>query len=266
MTLEPYRVPPGVAARLADWTTDENGGLSKEAGQDQTAALLPVLAEWQERLYAESKQALLIVLQARDAGGKDGTVKHVFGALNPNGVRVTSFKVPTPEEQAHDFLWRVHAQVPGRGMVGIFNRSHYEDVLVPMVEGDLDHGAIARRLDHIRAFENLLGDHGVRVLKLYLHVSAEEQKARLQARLDDPSKHWKFNPADLQARAAWDSYTRAFDTILSTSTEAAPWYVIPADRKWFRNLLVTQLVLATLQEMNPSFPALPFDPNGVTIE
>ncbi|WP_221091501.1 polyphosphate kinase 2 family protein [Deinococcus aquaedulcis] len=265
MKLEPYRVAPRTAPCLADWATDEHGGLKKEEGQAQTATLLPQIADLQERLYAENKQALLIVLQARDAGGKDGTVKHVFGALNPNGVRVSNFKAPTPEEQAHDFLWRVHAQAPRHGIVGIFNRSHYEDVLVPAVQGHLDEKAIQRRLEHIRAFEALLADHGTRILKFYLHISPEQQRSRLQERLNDPTKHWKFNPSDLEARAQWDDYTRVYETILATSTEAAPWYVIPADRKWFRNLLISHVVLSTLQDMNPAFPTPNFDPKSITI-
>ncbi|WP_189062782.1 PPK2 family polyphosphate kinase, partial [Deinococcus arenae] len=224
MNPDQYRVKSGKSVRLKDWATDDDGGLSKDEGKDLTAELLDGLAEWQERLFAESRQSLLIVLQARDAGGKDGTVKHVLGALNPNGVRISNFKVPTDEERAHDFLWRVHAQTPRAGMVGVFNRSHYEDVLVTRVEGIIDNKTAKARLKHIENFEALLTDSGTQILKFYLHVSPDEQRQRLQDRLTDPTKHWKFNPGDLEARAKWDAYTEAYEAALTTSTAAAPWY------------------------------------------
>lgn len=265
MNTERYQVAPEHPVRLADWDPQDHGGLKKEGAQDRLETVLAELAGLQERLYAEGQQALLIVLQARDAGGKDGTVKKVIGALNPAGVQVVSFKAPTAEEQAHDFLWRIHAHVPRKGLIGVFNRSQYEDVLVPSVRGTLDHAAISRRLGHIRAFEALLTDSGVRVVKFYLHVSAEEQRERLQARLDDPTKHWKFDPSDLQARAAWDRYTQAYEAALSTSTPQAPWFVIPADRKWFRNLLISEVLAQTLREMNPQYPPLAFDPKTIVV-
>ncbi|BBN93345.1 polyphosphate kinase 2 family protein [Deinococcus grandis] len=266
MNPDQYRVKPGKSVRLKDWHTDDDGGLSKDEGKELTDELLEGLAEWQERLFAESKQSLLIVLQARDAGGKDGTVKHVLGALNPNGVRISNFKVPTDEERAHDFLWRVHAQAPRAGQVGVFNRSHYEDVLVTRVDGLIDNKTAKARLKHIENFEALLTDSGTRILKFYLHVSPDEQRQRLQDRLTDPSKHWKFNPGDLEARAKWDAYTEAYEAALGTSTAAAPWYVIPADRKWYRNLLITRIVLNTLKEMNPQYPHVSFDPLEVEIK
>ncbi|WP_216325054.1 polyphosphate kinase 2 family protein [Deinococcus aestuarii] len=266
MNLDPYRVQPGQPTSLRQWATDDDGGYDKKDARALLPELQDQLAQLQERLYAESKQALLIVLQARDAGGKDGTVKHVIGAFNPNGVDITNFKVPTAAEQAHDFLWRVHAHAPRQGMVGVFNRSHYEDVLVTRVHGQIDEATATRRLGHIRAFEALLSDSGTRVLKFYLHISLEEQKARLQARLEDPDKHWKFNAGDLEERALWTDYTAAYEAALGTSTDAAPWYVIPADRKWFRNLLISQIIVETLTQMNPQPPHADFDPLSVQIE
>ncbi|EYB67553.1 hypothetical protein DEIPH_ctg036orf0001 [Deinococcus phoenicis] len=266
MNPDPYRVRPDRAVQLSDWNTDDHGGLSKQEGEALLPGLQTRLADLQERLYAEGQQALLIVLQARDAGGKDGTVKKVIGAFNPNGVQISNFKVPSEEERAHDFLWRVHARAPRLGMIGVFNRSQYEDILVTRVHGLIDKQLAERRLQHIRAFESLLTDSGTRIVKFYLHISREEQKERLQARLDDPSKHWKFNPGDLEERAHWDDYTAAYEDALTTSTAAAPWYVIPADRKWFRNLLVSQILVNTLEEMNPQYPVAPFDAATLKIE
>ncbi|WP_084047815.1 polyphosphate kinase 2 family protein [Deinococcus hopiensis] len=266
MNLDSYRVMPGQSVQLADWNTNDDGGLGKKEGVGRLADLGERLATLQERLYAENKQALLIVLQARDAGGKDGTVKTVIGAFNPNGVRISNFKVPTEEERAHDFLWRIHAQAPRTGMVGVFNRSHYEDVLVTRVHRLIDEETARRRLEHIHAFEALLSDAGTRIVKFYLHISPEEQKGRLQARLDNPAKHWKFNVGDLEERALWPEYTSAYEAALTTSTTQAPWFVIPADRKWFRNLLVSEILVKTLEEMNPQFPQTSFDAGTIHIE
>lgn len=265
MNLDMYRVPPGQSPTLSRWATDDDGGYTKKQARLRRPELRDQLAGWQDRLYAEGSQALLIVLQARDAGGKDGTVRKVIGAFNPSGVQIANFKVPTPEERAHDFLWRVHAHVPRHGMVGVFNRSHYEDVLVPRVHDLIDEATVQRRLDHIRAFEALLTDGGTHILKFYLHISPDEQRARLQARLDHPSKYWKFNPGDLQERARWDDYTVAYEAALRTSAQTAPWYVIPADRKWFRDLLIGQIVVDTLQRMNPQFPEVSFDPRTIHV-
>lgn len=261
-----YRVKVGKTVRLKNWKTDEKGGLDKKEGKAWAKVLADELAGWQERLYAENKQALLIVLQARDAGGKDGTVKHVIGAFNPNGVRIANFKVPSEEELAHDFLWRIHAQTPKTGMIAVFNRSHYEDVLVTRVHAMIEEDTVRRRLDHIRNFESLLTDCGTRVLKFYLHVSQDEQQERLQDRLDNPDKLWKFNTGDLEERALWDEYTKAYEDALTTSTAAAPWYVIPADHKWFRNLLISQVILDTLKDMNPQFPATDLNPDEIKIK
>ena len=254
---ERWLVRPGEHFAVADRApraTDGAPGYKKE-----TSAELPKLAGelagLQERLYAESSQALLVVLQAMDAGGKDSTIKHVFGGVNPQGVMVTSFKVPTPEELAHDFLWRIHAKTPRHGYIGIFNRSHYEDVLVARVHELVPEKVWRRRYGHINHFEELLHDAGARVVKLCLHISREEQAKRLQARLVDPTKRWKFDPSDLAERERWDDYAAAYeDAIRQTSTEHAPWYVVPADRKWFRNWAVSRIVLETLADMDPRYP------------
>ena len=193
-------------------------------------------------------------------------VKNVIAAFNPNGVSVSNFKVPTEEEKAHDFLWRVHARAPRHGLIGVFNRSHYEDVLVTRVYDMIDSKTAERRLAQIRNFEELLADSGTRIVKIYLHISPDEQKQRLQDRLDNPEKHWKFNPGDLKDRENWDKFTAAYEDALSTSTEVAPWYVVPADRKWYRDLVISQVLLDTLKDMNPQYPEITFDPSKITIK
>ena len=265
MKTDSYRVREGKKVKLGDWATDEDGGLEEGDARAVTKQIDKELFDLQERLYAERKQALLIVLQARDAGGKDGVVKKVVGEFNPNGLKIASFKQPTTEELAHDFLWRIHAQVPAKGMIGVFNRSHYEDVLVTRVYDMIDSRAAKARLKQIRHFEELLGATGTRVLKFYLHISKDEQKERLQARLDEPGKHWKFNPGDLKDREHWNEFTSAYQDALSTSTVDAPWYVIPADHKWFRDLLISQIILDTLRDMKPKYPAIDFDPAEIRI-
>jgi PPK2 family polyphosphate:nucleotide phosphotransferase len=212
MDVSSYRVPPGEAFDPAAWPTREGDDFAggKKAARKALAELAGRLGELQARLYAEGKQALLIVLQGMDTAGKDGTIRHVFRAVNPQGVRVTSFKKPTALELAHDYLWRVHRHAPGRGEIGIFNRSHYEDVLVVRVHDLVPPAVWSRRYDHINAFEQLLTDEGTRIVKFFLHISKEEQKERLQARLDNPKKHWKFNPADLAERRHWDDYVAAY--------------------------------------------------------
>jgi PPK2 family polyphosphate:nucleotide phosphotransferase len=213
------------------------------------------LATLQEALYAESKQSLLVVLQARDAGGKDGTIRRVFASVNPQGCSVHSFKQPTPEELAHDFLWRVHAAVPARGMIGIFNRSHYEDVLVVRVHKLAPREIWKKRFDQINEFERMLSQNGVTILKFFLHVSKEEQRQRLCDRLTDPSKNWKFEAGDLDERELWDDYTRAYqDVFRKCSTKWAPWFVVPADRKHVRDYLVLNTIVSALAAMNPRYP------------
>ena len=224
-----------------------------------TARLVEQVAELQRRLYAERRHAILIVLQGRDTSGKDGTIRHVFGGLNPQGITVTSFGVPTEEERSHDFLWRVHRAAPGRGSIGIFNRSHYEDVLVVRARALAPRREWEPRFDQINAFEQLLSQSGTTVLKFYLHISKNEQQKRLIARLDDPTKNWKFRIGDLEDRERWNAYTTAYrDALSRCSTRWAPWYVVPGDRKPARDYLVAQLLLERLRALRPKFP--PADP------
>ncbi len=220
----------------------------------------------QDRLFAESKQSLLLVLQATDAAGKDGTIRKVFGPVDPLGLRAHSFKKPTPEELAHDFLWRVHQKAPAKGEIAIFNRSHYEDVLVVRVHNLVGDAVIKARYDQINAFEKMLSFYGSRIVKVFLQVSKEEQRERLQERVDVPAKRWKFNPGDLKEREHWDAYQHAFEIALERcSTPWAPWYVIPADRNWYRNALVARLVRLTLEDMDPKYPKPDFDPEGIKV-
>jgi PPK2 family polyphosphate:nucleotide phosphotransferase len=207
-------------------------------------------------VWAEDKHKVLLVLQATDTGGKDGTIRHVFDGVNPQGVRVASFKKPTDNELAHDYLWRVHKHAPSTGEMVIFNRSHYEDVLVVRVHGWISEEKVQQRFHHIRELERLLSDEGTPIAKFYLHISKEEQKQRLQSRLDEPEKNWKFATSDLDERKLWDDYQKAFaDTLSQTSTDYAPWYVIPADRKWFRNLLISRIVVDNLEGLDMAYPS-----------
>jgi PPK2 family polyphosphate:nucleotide phosphotransferase len=252
---ELLRVDPGSTVNLDDWDPDETFGRSKDDAADDMAKDLDRLASLQERLYAESKRGLLIVLQGIDAAGKDGTVKHVMSGFNPAGVFVASFKVPNATEAAHDYLWRIHQQAPPKGGVAIFNRSHYEEVLVVRVHGFAPEEAWRRHYDQINAFERLLTDEGTLVVKIFLHISPEEQLQRFQDRIDDPTKRWKFKSGDLEERKLWDQYIAAFEEALSRcSTKSAPWYVVPANRKWFRNLAVAQIVADVLDDANPQYP------------
>jgi len=206
-------------------------------------------------MYAEHKQKLLIVLQGIDTSGKDGTIEHVFGDVNPQGTKVINFKVPTKKELDHDYLWRVHQHTPGKGEIVIFNRSHYEDVLVVRVHDIVPEDVWKKRYDQINDFERLLADEGTTIRKFFLHVSKQEQAKRFLARLDRPQKRWKFNPGDLEEREYWDDYIAAFEDVLSkTSTPWAPWYVVPADRKWYRNLVVASVVLDSLKSLDMQFP------------
>lgn len=239
---------------------------SREAAEQSLREDTAAIDLLQDRLFAEGRQSLLLVFQATDAAGKDGTVRKVFGPVDPLGLRTHSFKKPTPKERAHDFLWRVHEKVPAKGEIAIFNRSHYEDVLVVRVHGLADKKAIENRYDHINAFERLLHDNGTRIVKVFLHVSKEEQRERLQERVDMPHKRWKFNPGDLAEREHWADYQEAFEIALERcSTDWAPWYVIPADRNWYRNALVARLVRLHLEDMDPIYPEPDFDPSGITV-
>ena len=223
--------------------------------KEKTKALLERLTDLQARLYAESQRSLLVVLQGRDTCGKDGTIRRVFDAVNPQGYTVTSFKKPSEVELQHDFLWRIHKAVPAKGMIGIFNRSHYEDVLVVRVRNLVPRREWSKRYDQINAFERGLTENGVTVLKFFLHISKAEQKERLLARLEDPTKQWKFNAGDLGERALWNSYTSAYrDALRKCSTPWAPWYVVPADKKKVRDYLIAQVVVDTLKRMSPQYP------------
>jgi PPK2 family polyphosphate:nucleotide phosphotransferase len=229
---------------------------SRASATRETEVNRQSLAELQPVLWAQKQHSLLIVLQGMDAGGKDGTIRHVLGAMNPQGTVVTGFKVPTPEEAAHDFLWRVHPHTPGRGYIAIFNRSHYEDVLAPRVHGAISKSVCEQRFESIREFERLLAGNGTHVLKFFLYISPEEQLKRFAARLEDPQRNWKISESDYAERPNWDKYMTAFeDAISATSEKHAPWYVIPSDHKWFRNLAVSQIIVETMQELKLAYPA-----------
>ena len=261
MDLDRYRIARGASVSLADRPTDEDGGLDKDTARDRLQDNVGANRDLQERLYAEGEQSLLVVLQAMDAGGKDSTTEKVFGPLNPQGVRVSSFKAPTAEEKAHDFLWRVHKKAPRAGMIRVFNRSHYEDVLIVRVRGWAAPEVVERRYDHIRHFEAVLEDAGTKVVKVMLNISRDYQLERFRRRLRRPDKHWKFNPGDLEERKLWDDYMRAFEIALErTSTEASPWYVVPAETRWYRDLVVSQIVREALEGLAPQYPEPEFNP------
>ena len=248
---------PAGSLRWGDVDPDDHGEFENEAAAvAKTETHIRRIDALQERLYAEGKRSLLIILQALDTGGKDGTIRHVMRGINPQGCTVTSFKVPTPEERAHDFLWRIHKAVPARGMIGIFNRSHYEDVLVTCVHGDVRPAEAKARYREINRFEKELAQNGTIILKFYLAISKDEQRRRLQARVDDPAKRWKFSAADLAERRHWNAYMKAYaEACAATSTAHAPWYPIPANHKWYRNYLVAKVVAATLRKMDPQLPS-----------
>ena len=256
LTDSPYLVAPGKKFRLKDVDPDDAGKFKGKAdAAAATEAHLEQLDPLQELLYAEAKHAVLVVFQAMDGGGKDGAIEHVFSGLNPQGCAVTSFKAPSTIERAHDYLWRVHAAAPAKGMIGIFNRSHYESVLVERVMGLAPKDVWSRRYDHINAFERMLADEGVTILKFFLHISKDEQRKRMDSRLQDPAKHWKFNAADLEHRARWDDYMEAYqDALRECSTDPAPWYVVPSNRKWFRNWVISDVLVRTLKGLRMEYP------------
>jgi len=227
----------------------------KSEAKPETEILLTHLEDLQYRLYAESRRALLVILQGMDTSGKDGTIRHVMSGVSPQGCRVTAFKVPTPEERAHDFLWRIHRNVPPAGTIGIFNRSHYEDVLVTRVHGQLSDEEAERRFRRSNDCEKLLVKSGTTILKFYLGISKEEQKKRLEARLEDPQKRWKLSPSDIAERRFWPHYQKCYaEAIRATSTQHAPWRLVPANHKWYRNHLVAYTIVKTLKEMDPHYP------------
>lgn len=267
--MDKYRVKPGSKIKLSDYDPQDKSEFSggKKEAAPKLAELVKRLGELQEVLYAEHKHKVLIVLQALDTGGKDGTIRAVFEGVNPQGVHVASFKVPTPEELDHDYLWRIHAQAPGKGELVIFNRSHYEDVLVVRVHQLVPKAVWRKRYAQINNFEQLLAQEGTTILKFFLNISKDEQKERLQERLDDPRKRWKFNPGDLKERALWDDYMSAYqDAINETSTDWAPWYMIPANSNWYRNLAVTTIIVQALEDLKLQYPEPAEDLDKIVIE
>jgi PPK2 family polyphosphate:nucleotide phosphotransferase len=260
------RVEPGTKVRLADVDPAKTHGHEKGDSQDETRRGLERLSELQERLWAEHRHKVLIILQGIDAAGKGGTIEHVMGAFNPAGATVTSFKVPTDPERDHDYLWRVHQHTPGSGRIAVFDRSQYEEVLIARVHDLVPRSVWSKRYDHINAFERLLVEEGTTVLKLFLYIDRDEQRERFQARYDDPTKRWKFRLGDLEERKRWDDYIAAFEDVLNrTSTTFAPWYLIPANRKWFRNLAVAAIVADTLEDLAPAYPSDPTLPEGLVV-
>jgi len=265
---EQFRAEPGKKVDLSDH--DPGYRRDFDGRKDAKSALkknVERLRELQYLLYAEDRRALLIVLQAMDAGGKDGTIRRVMGPINPQGCRVTSFKAPSDEELAHDYLSRVHKAVPRRGRIGVFNRSHYEDVLVVRVRELVAKSVWSKRYEHINAFEKLLADNDVHILKFFLHISRAEQLERFKKRLEDPRKQWKANPQDFEERKLWDDYMRAYeDALTKCSTEHAPWFIIPSDCKWYRNLVVSQIIVETLEGLDMKLPEAEFDVSDIVVE
>ncbi len=254
------RIKPGSQVRLGRLDPSATHGFDKDAAEPELDKQLVRLADLQDRFWAEAKRSVLVVLQGIDAAGKDGTINKVMEAFNPQGCPVTSFKVPSSEELAHDYLWRVHRAVPRRGEIGIFTRSHYEDVLVVRVHELVPKAVWSKRYAQINDFERHLSENGTTIVKFFLSIDRDEQRARFQARYDDPTKRWKFAMGDLAERARWDDYEAAFDEALSkTSTDPAPWYVIPANRKWFRNLAVATILADTIERLHPEYPPVAHD-------
>lgn len=263
-----YRVRPGRPIHLNDVDPDDTSVFDgdKDEGREYADWLSERLEELQERFYADRRHALLVVLQGMDTSGKDGTIRRVFQSVDPLGVRARCFVRPTPEELAQDFLWRVHRHVPARGEIAIFNRSHYEDVVTAHVLGAADEALCRARCEHINGFERALADHGTVILKFLLHIDREEQGRRLQARLDTPHKRWKFDPADLEARLRWPAYMQAYgDALSATSTEWAPWFIVPANRKWYRDLVVGAVLVRALESLDLRYPDPGFDPAATVI-
>jgi len=261
--MKKYRIKPGSTVNLDAFDPNDTGEYGKnddgkaEAKRD-TEKLIARLSALQERLYANGTRSLLIVLQGMDTSGKDGTIKNVMSGVNPQGCRVTAFKIPTPEELTHDFLWRAHREAPRLGHIGIFNRSHYEDVLVTRVHGMVSDNTVKQRYDQIKEFEELLAENGTVILKFFLHISKDEQKERLEARIRDPDKRWKWSSGDLDERKLWKKYMQTFEAALgATSTTHAPWYIVPANRKWYRNVVVANIVVGALEELKLKRPPAP---------
>ncbi len=267
--LDKYRVKPGTKVDFSKCPTDDKelfDGDKKEDYEPQFLELQDELKDLQRKLYGQNKHKVLVVIQAMDTGGKDGCVKNVFSHIDPQGLHVRSFKKPSEEELSYDFLWRVHAKVPARGDIVIFNRSHYEDIIAVRVKKLFPEKVWKKRQKHVADFEQMLADEGTTIVKIFLHISKDEQKKRLQARLDNPEKHWKFHPDDLADRKRWDDFMHAYeDVITKTSTDDAPWFVVPADRKWYRNLCVARIMVDTLNALNPEMPKVTWDPKDIKI-
>jgi PPK2 family polyphosphate:nucleotide phosphotransferase len=267
--LERYLVKPGSKVDLSkidpgEKALMENG--TKEDFDRHFDKLQYELQHLQKLLYAQNKHRVLVVMQAMDTGGKDGCIKHVFSRIDPQGIHVRSFKKPSEEELARDFLWRVHAQVPRNGQLVVFNRSHYEDIVAVRVKKLFPEEVWRRRQRHVVEFERMLAEEGTTIVKIFLHISKDEQRARLESRLENPGKHWKFNPDDLEDRARWDDFMLAYEEVMgATSTAQAPWYVVPADRKWYRNLCVARIMLDTLKKLKMEFPEIDWDPKSIRI-
>ncbi len=266
MKFETYRIAPATKIKLKNYPTIEKTDLSKETGRKQFKILQKKLIELHELLYVENQRSLLIVLQAPDTGGKDSTIRQIFSGLDPSGCYVANFKAPSALERSHDFLWRIHQQVPERGHIGIFNRSHYEDVLIARVKNLVPKKQWEKRYHHINAFEAMLHDEGVTILKFYLHISKDYQKERLQKRLSDPHKYWKFSMDDITERAFWEDYQIAYEEVFNRcSTEDAPWYVIPGEQRWLRDLIITSIIVDTLQKFKMKLPKPDFDPKKIIL-
>lgn len=265
-SVDDLRVRAGDKVRLSKYDPNDDLGWDRKDAEEQLAKNCTRMAELHDLLFAADSHGLLVVLQGMDTCGKDGTVRHVLTGLNPQGCKVRPFKQPTSTELDHDYLWRVHHVVPARGEIGVFNRSHYEDVLVTRVLGLVSDKVAERRFQHINDWERYLTDNNIVVLKLFLNISKDEQRERLQARLDDPAKNWKFSESDLEARAKWNDYQEAYADLLSAcSTKHAPWYVVPANRKWVRNLVVSELIVDTLKGLKLKYPKPKLDVSKIVI-
>jgi len=257
MDTSKYQLTGKKKISLKDFDPDETSEYkgSKNKAKEELTKIVSEISQLQEKLYAEGKQKLLVIIQTTDTGGKDGTIRAIFSGVNPQGVKVSSFKVPTPIEMAHDYLWRIHQVTPGKGEIAVFNRSHYEDVLAVRVHNLVPEKVWSKRYQHIVEFEQLLTDEGTTILKFYLHISKEQQAVRLIERIMDPTKTWKFNPGDMGERKLWNDYQKAYEDVLNkTSSPEAPWYLIPANRNWYRNLLVATIIRDTLKGLNCSYP------------
>ncbi len=267
--VERYWVKPGTKMDFNAYDSGEKTLFQgdKDELESQFDELQHHLQQLQKMLYAQNKHRILVVMQAMDTGGKDGCIKHVFSRIDPQGLHVRSFKKPSEEELSYDFLWRVHSKVPGKGQMVIFNRSHYEDIIAVRVKKIFPDEVWKRRQRHVIEFERMLAEEGTTIVKIFLNISKDEQKRRLEARLINPAKHWKINPDDLTDRARWDEFMKAYEDVIGkTSTEFAPWYIVPADRKWYRNLCVARIMLDTLKKLDMKFPEIDWDPQTMRIE